>query len=190
MGSAEASGAQLTRILNAWSTGDRAALERLTGLVYSELHRIAEQKMAAEQRGHLLQPSALVNEAFLRLLADTPVDWQNRAHFFARSAGIMRHILVDYARKQHMPRADLSSIANFAASKARPLDFLDVEAALEALAELDPRQAHIVEMRYYGGLSIAEVAVVLGLSDATVNRDWQTARAWLFKRLQPKSIRK
>jgi RNA polymerase sigma factor (TIGR02999 family) len=178
--------AQLTRILNDWSAGDRSALERLTPVVYEELHRIAERKMITEQRGHLLQPSALVNEAFVRLLADNPVDWQNRAHFFARAAGIMRNILVDFARKQHIPGADFSSMGVIPAADCSAIEFLDIDSALNELARLDERQARVVEMRYYGGLSVAEVAIVLGVSEATVNRNWQTARAWLFKRLQPK----
>jgi RNA polymerase sigma factor (TIGR02999 family) len=182
---ADGSTAQLTRILNDWSAGDSSALERLTPLVYAELHRIAERKMIAEQHGHLLQPSALVNEAFVRLLADSPVDWQNRAHFFARSASIMRHVLVDFARKQRAPRADLSSMRDIAETDPLAVEFLDIDTALNELARLDERQARIVEMRYYGGLSIAEAAIVLRVSEPTVNRDWQTARAWLFKRLRP-----
>lgn len=185
MTAAAESTAQITRILNDWSAGDGSALTRLVPIVYAELHRIAECKLLREQNGNMFQPSALVNEAFVRLLAGTPVDWQNRAHFFARSANIMRHILVDLARKQHGLRADLSSMTNLPALGQSAADFLDLDAALNELAGLDERQAQIVEMRYYGGLSIAEVAVVMGVSDATVNRDWQTARAWLFKRLRP-----
>ena len=180
------SGAEVTRILNDWSAGNRSALDRLAPIVYLELHRIAESKLQREQNPDLLQPSALVNEAFVRLLADNPVDWQNRAHFFARSANIMRNILVDFARKHRAPRADLSSMAHLAGSEPNAADFLDLDAALNELAGLDQRQAQVVEMRYYGGLSIAEVAEVIGVSDATVNREWQTARAWLFNRLKPK----
>jgi len=186
MGAAADSTAQLTRILNDWSAGDRSALERLTPVVYAELHRIAECKLLRERSPDLLQPSALVNEAFVRLLADSPVDWQNRAHFLAHSAKIMRHILVDFARKHRALRADLSSMAHLPASEPNAADFLDLDAALNELAGLDERQAQVVEMRYYGGLSIAEAAAVMGVSDATVNREWQTARAWLFKRLKPK----
>lgn len=178
--------AQLTRILNDWSAGDRSALDRLTPVVYAALHRIAKHKLLREQNPDLLQPSALVNEAFVRLLGDSPVDWQNRAHFFAHSASIMRHILVDFARKHRVLRADLSSMTQLPASGPNAADFLDLDAALNELAGLDKRQAQVVEMRYYGGLSIAEVAAVMGVSDATVNREWQTARAWLFKRLKPK----
>ncbi|MBV8895290.1 MAG: sigma-70 family RNA polymerase sigma factor [Acidobacteriaceae bacterium] len=186
MGAAADSTSQLTRMLNDWSAGDLSALDRLTPVVYAELHRIAECKLLREQNRDLLQPSALVNEAFLRMLADSPVDWQSRAHFFARSANIMRHVLVDIARKHRALRADLSSMTQLPASESNAADFLDVDAALNELAELDERQAQVVEMRYYGGLSIAEVAGVMGVSDATVNREWQTARAWLFKRLKPK----
>lgn len=180
------SAAHVTRILNDWSAGDSSALDRLTPIVYAELHRIAECKLMREQNADLLQPSALVNEAFVRLLADGPVDWQNRAHFFARSAHIMRHILVDFARKHRALQADLSSMGDLAASEPNVADFLDLDVALNELAGLDERQAQVVEMRYYGGLSIAEVAAVMSVSDATVNREWQTARAWLFKRLKPK----
>lgn len=179
-------GVQVTQILNDWSGGDRSALDRLAPVVYAELHRIAECKLLREQNPDVLQPSALVNEAFVRLLADSPVDWQNRAHFFARSATIMRNILVDFARKYRAPRADLSSIDHLPASEPNAADFLDLDVALNELSELDERQAQVVEMRYYGGLSIAEVAAVMGISDATVNREWQTARAWLFKRLTRK----
>ena len=186
MGVAADSTAHLTRILNDWSAGDRSALERLTPVVYAELHRIAAGKLLREQNPDLLQPSALVNEAFVRLLADSPVDWQNRAHFFAHSAKIMRHILVDFARKHRAVRADLSSMGQLPAAPPNAADFLDLDAALTELAGLDERQAQVVEMRYYGGLSIAEVAAVMRVSDATVNREWQTARAWLFKRLNPK----
>jgi RNA polymerase sigma-70 factor (ECF subfamily) len=180
---------QLTRILNEWSAGDRSALERLTPLVYEELHRIAERKMGEEQRGHLLQPSALVNEAFIRLLTSGPVDWQNRAHFFARSSHIMRHVLVDFARKRGVAKADLSSMGDIQGTDFKAVEFLDLDGALNELERLDERQACIVEMRYYGGLSIAEAAIVLGVSDETVNREWHTARAWLFRRLRPKRTR-
>jgi RNA polymerase sigma-70 factor, ECF subfamily len=178
----------LTRILNEWSAGDHAALERLTPLVYAELHRIAELKMMREQHGHALQPSALVNEAFLRLMTAAPVDWKNRAHFFAHSARIMRNVLVDFARNHQIPEADVSSFSKLGGKEPARAEFLDVDAAVTELANLDPRQAQIVEMRYYGGLSITEVAEVMDISEATVNREWQTARAWLFRRLRPRRI--
>lgn len=179
----------LTRLLKEWSDGDQEALERLTPFVYAELHRIASAKMSVEQRGHLLQPSALVNEAFLRIVTGSPVDWKDRAHFFAHSARIMRNILVDFARKQQFSDLDLSAFGGAAASDPDRVDFLDLNAAVSELDRLDPRQARIVELRYYGGLSITEVAAVMEISEATVNREWQTARAWLFRRLRPKTKR-
>ena len=134
--------AQLTRILQEWSAGDHAALERLTPLVYAELHRIAESKMLREQHGNLLQPSALVNEAFLRLAGAAPVDWKNRAHFFAHSARIMRHVLVDFARKRRIPGADLSSIGDPGANEPVRAEFLDVDAAVTELANFVVGEYH------------------------------------------------
>lgn len=176
----------VTRVLREWSAGDSEALERLMPMVYEELRRIAGAKMAREPQGHLLQPSALVNEAFVRLATGAPVDWKDRAHFFAYSARIMRHVLVDAARRQELPIADLSGLGSAPAGDPRRAEFLDVDAALTQLAQLDARQAQIVELRYFGGLSITEVAAVLDISEATVNREWHTARAWLFRRLRPK----
>ena len=167
MGASADSASLLTRILNDSSAGDSSALDRPTPMVSAELHGIADCKLPREQNPHLLQPSPLLNQAFVRLLADSPVDWQNRAHFFAL-------------------RADLSSIAHLPASEPDVAGFLDLDAALNELAGLDERQTQVVEMRYDGGLSIEEVAAVMGVSDATVNREWRTARAWLCKRMKPK----
>jgi RNA polymerase sigma factor (TIGR02999 family) len=148
--------------------------------------------MAEERKGHVLQPSALVNEAFVRLIASEPVEWESRAHFFAHSARLMRHILIDFARAQEAqkrgkrgPHADLSGIHEMGIAGARPVDFVDLDCALNELAELNPRQEQVVELRYFGGMEIAEVATALGVSEATVTRDWRIARAWLFHRLQP-----
>jgi RNA polymerase sigma factor (TIGR02999 family) len=183
---------ELTRMLNAWSGGDASALDRLTPVVYAELHRLARRNLAGEREGHLLQPSALVNEAFLRLIGDAPVEWANRAHFFAFSARLMRQILIDFARAQdtgkrghRSPHVDLSSIHDVAATHTLSIDFLDLDAALDELGRLDSRQAQVVELRYFGGLENAEVAAVLGISEPTVVRDWRVARAWLYDRLQP-----
>jgi RNA polymerase sigma-70 factor (ECF subfamily) len=191
MESAQPSAVELTRLLKSWNDGDASALERLTPVVYAELHRLAIRSMAGQQQGHLLQPSALVNEAFLRLLDGTPVEWSNRTHFFAVCARMMRQILVDFARAQDAakrrhgaPHLDLSGIRDVAGTQARPVDFLDLNAALNELTELDPRQAQVVELRYFGGLENAEVARVLGVSEPTVVRDWRRARAWLFDRLE------
>jgi RNA polymerase sigma factor (TIGR02999 family) len=192
MGSADFSPVALTRILKAWSEGDQSALDRLTPVVYAELHRLAHRNMAGERVGHLLQPSALVNEAFVRLLAGEPVEWTNRAHFFAHSARLMRQILIDFARAQDTvkrghrnPHLALSGVHDRSPVRQEPVDFLDLDAALEELSALHSRQAQVVELRYFGGLENAEVAAVLGLSEPTVERDWRVARAWLFDRLKP-----
>jgi RNA polymerase sigma factor (TIGR02999 family) len=190
----QVSGAELTRILREWSAGEASALERLAPVVYAELHRIAERKMLGERGGHLLQPSALVNEAYLRLVAGEPVEWNSRTHFFAYSARLMREILVDFARAQQTERrggerprqADLSGIQD-RRTAARPVDFLDLDRALAELNELDARQQQVVELRYFGGLDVPEVATVLGVSEATVVRDWRIARAWLCDRLWPEN---
>lgn len=155
-------------------------------MVYEELRRIAAAKMAREQHGHVLQPSALVNEAFVRLATGAPVDWKDRLHFFAHSARIMRNILIDIARRQALTVTDLSGVESGLAQEADRAEFLDIDAALTELSQLDERQGQIVELRYYGGLAVPEVAAVLNISEATVNREWRIARAWLLQRLRPK----
>lgn len=182
----------LTGMLNAWSGGDASALERLTPIVYAELHRLARLNMSRERDGHLMQPSALVNEAFVRLIGGAPVEWASRNHFFAVSARLMRQILIDFARAQAtakrgvgMPHVDLSTVEDAPELALRPLDFIDLDAALNDLSRLAPRQAQVVELRYFGGLENGEIAGVLGTSEPTVVRDWRAARAWLFARLQP-----
>ena len=187
----ESATGELTRILNAWSGGDQSALAQLTPMVYAELHRLAGRTMAREREGHVLQPSALVNEAFLRLLGGAPVEWKSRAHFFAVSARVMRRILIDLARAQEtskrghrIPHTDLSDAKEKTYVDARPVNFLDLDLALQELARLDSRQAQVVELRYFGGLEHAEIASILGVSEPTVFRDWHVARAWLYDRLQ------
>ncbi len=182
---------ELTRMLQAWSDGDASALERLTPIVYAELHRIARRNLAREREGHLLQPSALVNEAYVRLLGDAPIEWANRAHFFAFSARLMRQILIDFARAQgtakrgrHSPHVDLTVAGDVPASRPRPVDFIDLDQALTELTQLDARQGQLVELRYFGGLDNAEIASVLGISEPTLVRDWRVARAWLYDRLR------
>lgn len=186
------SSVELTRMLQAWSEGDPSALERLTPAVYAELHRLARRNLAAERDGHLLQPSALVNEAFLRLIGGAPVEWASRTHFFAVSARLMRQILIDFARAQETskrgnrrPHVGLSKIEDLPGEARSPVDLIDLDAALEALAKLDARQAQVVELKYFGGLENGEIAQVLGISEPTVVRDWRVARAWLYARLQP-----
>lgn len=183
-------------MLRAWSEGDAAALDHLTPIVYAELHRLARSSMASEREGHLLQPSALVNEAFIRLMRGAPVEWESRAHFFAVSARLMRQILIDFARAQdtekrgnRTPHADLSSVGEIPGAAVSPVDFIDLDAALHDLSRLDRRLAQVVELRYFGGLENAEIAAVLGTSEPTVVRDWRVARAWLYSRLQPPSRR-
>lgn len=192
MDSSHFSGAEVTRLLRDWSGGDASALDRLTPVVYGELHRLAGRNMARERDGHLLQPSALVNEAFVRLVASEPIEWANRAQFFAFSARLMRQILIDFARAQEAgkrgrraPHLQLSGIEEEIATETNPVVLLDLDAALVALEELDARQAQVVELRYFGGLENAEIASVLGISEPTVVRDWRVARAFLFDRLQP-----
>jgi RNA polymerase sigma factor (TIGR02999 family) len=195
MGTTQLSAVQVTRILRDWTAGDSSALERLTPIVYAELHRIASRSMAQEREGHLLQPSALVNDAFVRLIASEPLEWADRAHFFAHSARLMRRVLADFARAQNAQKRgcgqrselDLSGIHELTPVKSKPVEFLDLNAALDELAELSPRQVEVVELRYFGGLEIPEVAAVLGVSEPTVVRDWRVARAWLLDRLRPPS---
>jgi RNA polymerase sigma factor (TIGR02999 family) len=184
----------LTHILKAWSAGDASALDRLTPVVYAELHRIARRNLAGERDDHLLQPSALVNEAFVRLIGGAQVDWDSRAHFFAVSARVMRQILIDFARAQdttkrgrRSPHVDLAAAEDVPERLANPVDFIDLDAALNDLALLDPRQARIVELRYFGGMENGEIASALGISEPTVVRDWRLARAWLYGRLQPRT---
>ncbi len=190
----ERSPVALTGILKAWSGGDAEALERLTPIVYGELHRLARMSMAREREGHLMQPSALVNEAFVRLLGGAPVEWESRNHFYAVSALLMRQILVDFARAQlaqkrgeGAPHIDISKALEEPDRVPQPMDFLDLDAALNDLASLAPRQAKVVELRYFGGLENTEIASILGTSEPTVVRDWRAARAWLFARLEPKN---
>jgi RNA polymerase sigma-70 factor, ECF subfamily len=182
----------LTRLLQAWSGGDKGALEQLTPIVYAELHRLALHQMRGERAGHVLQPSALVNEAFMRLLGHAPVDWANRNQFYAVSARLMRQVLIDYARRQNRSKrgaggrpVTLSAAGDL--STPQPgfaiEDLITLDECLIRLAELDARQAEVVELRFFGGLENAEIAAVLGVSEQTVTRDWRVARAWLFHAL-------
>jgi len=179
---------EITQLLVAWSSGDESALTRLAPLVYNELHRLAHHYMRGERSGHTLQTTALVNEAYVRLIDWKSVQWQNRAHFFAVSAQLMRRILVDFARAHNYDRrgggvrpVDLDQAANVVDDKSTNMVALDE--ALKALAELDSRQSQIVELRFFGGLTNDEVAEVLKVSEPTVRRDWSLARAWLHREL-------
>jgi RNA polymerase sigma-70 factor (ECF subfamily) len=178
----------LTGLLVEWREGDAAALERLMPLVYDHLRRIAHRYVQRERDGHTLQTSALVNEAYLRL-ADQKVIWQNRAHFFAVTARVMRHILIDHARRRryvkHGGDARPVPIEEAATmSMERAAELIALEEALEELAQLDQRKSRVVELRYFGGLSLEETAEALNVSLMTVRRDWRAAKAWLYRRLK------
>lgn len=182
---------EVSLLLRAWSDGDRQALDKLTPIVYEELRRLARHYMRGEQPGHSLQTTALVNEAYLRLVDYKRMRWQNRAHFFAVSAQAMRRILVDHARRRNLKRGrglqrvSLDDTAVIAAE--READLVKLDDALRALAEADPRKARVVELRFFGGLSVEEVAEVLKVSPVTVMRDWSTARAWLYREMSGES---
>ncbi|HZO83601.1 MAG TPA: sigma-70 family RNA polymerase sigma factor [Verrucomicrobiae bacterium] len=185
---------EVTQLLVAWNQGDQAALDALSPLINQELHRLAKRYMADERQGHLLQPTALVNEAWLRLIDWRNVEWQNRAHFFGLAAQIMRRILVDFARAQQSEKrggdeiqVSLSEAADVAQERSAGLVVLDD--ALQTLEQLDPRQARVVELRYFAGLSLEETAEALKVSVGTVRRDWSLARAWLFRELSQKESR-
>lgn len=171
-------------LLRAWAQGDEAAGERLFPIVYSELRRQAARYMRRERRSHTLQPGGLVNEAYLRLAASPDLDWHDRAHFFAIAARVMRQVLVDHARRRRAAKREgLHVTLADADAAAAPPELLDLENALKELVVLDPRQARVVELRFFGGLDVEETAEVLSLSARTVKREWQTARAWLQHRL-------
>lgn len=182
----------VTQLLLEWRNGNEAAFNQLMPLVYDELRLVARRHLNQESDGHSLQTSDLVNEAYLKLVNQQKVDWQNRAHFFAVSANIMRHLLVDQARARGRAKrgGDVIRItlneeitSKAAAEHERKIDLLALDQALNRLAEFDQRKSRIVELRYFGGLSYEETAVVLGVSEITIKRDWLKARAWLFRAL-------
>jgi RNA polymerase sigma factor (TIGR02999 family) len=178
----------ITRLLHEWSSGNEGALEQLTPFVYRELHRLAALYMYREKPGHTLQATALVNEAYVRLINWKDVQWQNRSHFLGVSAQLMRRILVDYARSRLYAKRGANA-RPISLDDAPPLrdeklmSLLDVDLALERLAKLDPRKARIVELRYFGGLSVEETAEALDVSSITVIRSWNFAKAWLLREL-------
>ncbi len=180
---------EITRLLVAWGDGDESALEALTPLVHEELHRLAHHYMGHERPGHTLQTTALVNEAYVRLIDWKNVRWQNRAHFFAVSAQLMRRILVDFARSRGYQKRGGGALATTldeaaVVSANKSSDMVALDEALTSLAELDVRQSKVVELRFFGGLSNKETAEVLNVSSGTVRRDWSLARAWLHRELQ------
>ena len=178
----------VTELLVAWGGGDDSALEQLMPLVHAELSRLARREMHGEREGHTLQTTALVNEAYLRLVKLTGVTWNDRAHFFAMSARLMRRILVDHARsRRYLKRGGGAPLVTFneevTVGMQPGTDLLALDDALEALAAVDPRKSQIVELRFFGGLSVEETAAALHVSAGTVMRDWRLAKAWLLKQL-------
>ena len=176
---------EITQLLLKWSEGDKAALDELIAAVYPELRRIARRYMRRENQQHTLQTSALINEAYLRLIDQQAVSWQDRAHFFAVAAQVMRHILIDHARSHRYAKrgagAEHIALDNVAVvNEQRATEFVELDDALARLAEIDPRKSRIVELRFFGGLTVEETAEVMKLSQITVKRDWRTARAWLL----------
>jgi len=184
---------EITVLLKAWAAGDRAALDRLIPVMYAEMYELARRYMKRERHGNSLQATALINEAFVRLVNVNDVDWKDRTHFFAVSAQLMRRILVDAARARsaakrggerraaHSTAVNLDQIAD--ASSKRASELIAVDDALTALAQIDPRKAQVVELRFFGGLEVKETAEILGVSPQTVMRDWKLARVWLMREL-------
>jgi len=179
----------VTQLLARWRDGDEAALQQLVPIVHEELRRLARRQMAGERPGHTLQPTALVNEAYLRLVNLKQMQWQNRVHFFAMAARLMRRILVDFARSRgYQKRGGGAQRVSFSqaldVAEGRPTDVVALDDALEALAHVDERKSRVVELRFFGGLSVEETAEVLNVSRETVKRDWTFAKMWLLRHLQ------
>ena len=182
---------EVTQLLIAWGNGEEEALEKLVPLIYDELRRIARRYMKREPAGHTLQTTALVNEAYLRLIEQKGMKWQNRAHFFAISAQLMRRILVSMARARHANKRggearQVSLDEALMISEERAAELVALDEAMNELAALDPRRSRVVELRYFGGLSVEETAEVLNISPETVMRDWKRAKAWLYTELNRK----
>ena len=179
---------EITQLLLGWSRGDKAALDQLVPLVYPELRRLAQRYMRRENSAHTLQTSALINEAYLRIVDQQEVAWQDRAHFFAVAAQVMRHILIDHARRhryakrgagaRHVPLDETAII-----SQERATEFLALDDALTRLATIDARKSQIVELRFFGGLTVEEIAEVMKLSPITIKREWRSAKAWLHSEI-------
>jgi RNA polymerase sigma-70 factor (ECF subfamily) len=185
----EENAGQVTQLLKAMRAGDKRAAEELLPLVYRELHRLARSYMRRERAEHTLQPTALINEAYLRLAHDD-IDWQNREHFIGVAAHVMRRVLVDYARQHNaqmrgggLKRVELKE--GLVISPERIDEVVSLDEALSRLAEENPRQARVVELRYFGGLSVEQTAAILGIAERSVKRDWALARVWLFRKLRP-----
>ena len=178
---------EVSRLPRAWSNGEHSALEKLTPIVYAQLRHLAKRYMQGERPGHSLQATALVNEAYIRLVDYKRMQWQNRAHFFAVSAQLMRRILVDHARRHNLKRGGrlkrVSLEDTAIVGGSRRADLVALDDAMKQLAKLDPRKEQVVELRFFGGLSVKETAEVLKVSAVTVMRDWSTAKAWLYREL-------
>lgn len=179
---------EISQLLNAWGNGDQAALDKLIPLVYDELHRLAARYMRRESPDHTLQTSALVNEAYIKLIDQKNVRWQNRAHFFGIAAQLMRRILVDHARKHGrakrgagVPKLPLHETA--VVSVDQSAEFIVIDDALKNLAQIDPSKSRIVEMRFFGGLTMEEIAEVEKVSPSTIEREWRKAKAWLYREI-------
>ena len=180
---------EITQLLINWANGDQSALNKLMPIVYAELHRLAHHYMSRERPGHTIQTTALVNEAYLKLVDQRKTRWQNRSQFFAISAQLMRRILVDHARSHAydhrgggLRRVSLADVGDSSPINAR--DIVSIDEALSRLTEIDPRQGQIVELRFFAGLTIQETAEVMSLSPATIKTEWRTARAWLYQQLR------
>jgi RNA polymerase sigma factor (TIGR02999 family) len=178
---------EVSQLLRAWSNGETSAADRLMPLVYEELRHIARRQMRRQRAGHTLQTTALIHEAYVRLVGESDVHWQNRAHFFGVAAKAMRHILVDHARSRHAAKrggaAQRVTLDEAAVISAQPAELVALDDALRSLAGLDPRKGQVVELKYFGGLTVDEIAKVLRVSPETVARDWRLARAWLLREL-------
>ena len=188
VGGMDVQATNITRLLAGWRDGDRAALDRLVPLIQRELHRIARRHLAQERRDHTMQPSSLVQEAFIRLLPDGQAGWHDRAHFFAVASRVMRHVLVDYARQKRCAKRGAAAVhvpldAAVALSPEQVDEVVAVDLALQRLAAFDERKSNVFELRFFGGLSLEETAEALGVGARTVVRDWNFARAWLRREL-------
>ena len=180
--------ATVTELLHAWSDGDKTALDQLVPVVYDELRRQASRYLRREAAGHTLQTTALVNEAYLRLVDQKNIRWQNRAQFFGIAAQLMRRILVDHARAKHRAKRGGRDVRvtlddAFAIAANQEIDLIALDAALDRLAQIDEQQSKVVEMRFFSGLNVEETAAALGVSPATVKRDWNVAKAWLYREM-------
>jgi len=183
----------ITKLLQGWQGGDRAALDALVPVVYKELHRLAHCELRKERPGHTLQSTALVHEAYFRLVGQNLPHWESRTHFFAIAAQLMRQILVDYARRHRASKRGsgvcmLTLDDAMALPKRKDVDVIAIDDALNILAEVDPRQSRVVELRFFAGLSLEEISEVMGIATATVQRDWTAARAWLYREISGRPI--